>query len=290
MNLPRLSAISWLALCAVTTAALVADPTSALAQRSDPEAKPQAEPPVDPRAEALRLYKIGLLQFEGEEFEKAAESFTEALRLDRDAILAYNAARAFEKSGDLERARALYVEQLDLSPEGDLGLRAAGAIERIDALLSERRARAAEVARDIGFIEVRTDSGGEVLIDGVLAGGAPGRFEVPAGRHALELRRKGARGQIREVEVRAGQTITALILLDDDARPLDLRAASGFGMMGGGVLLGAIALGLDEPGEHGGGAVALGLSALAVEAAGAGLLLWSLLADEGADRVLKNME
>ncbi len=250
------------------------------AHAQEAAAPDQKERAAQDRAEALRLYKIGLLQYEGQEYAKAADTFAQAFKLDPNEILAYNAGRSYERNGQLEIARKFYSVQLELAAEGDLAQRAQLGLKRIEEAQQAQAQREAAAKRLVGFLDLNTDAGSEVYIDGELAGSAPGRFEVEPGSHRLELRRPGAVTDRRDVLVEQGQTVALTILLEPVAAPQRTLGWSGMGLMGGGVLLGSVALGMNDPNKESVAVTGLGVSAVAMEAAGLGLLLWSLFDDE----------
>lgn len=261
-----------------------AEPGAALEGSSDESGQEQEG------GEAFRLYRMGQLHYEGQEFAKAAETFAEAYALDPDEILAYNAARSYERSGDLKQAEAFYNKQLALSQEGDLADRARLALTR---LLEQREAlsrREADARRQNGFLNVRTDLSGEVLVDGALLGGTSDRHELAPGKYTVEVRRGDEPPQVRVVEIQAGQDTDVMVIFDDGRGRADLRAWSGFGLMGGGVVAGAAALRLNANASSDSASPrAVAITAAAFEVVGLGLLLWSVFDNEPA-QVLEDTE
>lgn len=262
-------------MCATLALALCAAPLVAHSAPPKPEGPQSAAP--SSKAEALRLYEIGALQYEGGEYDKAADSFSRAFELDQDAILAYNAARSFEKCGDLEAAKRYYQHQLDLAPDDDIAQRARKSLELVEARLQERASQRGLESQRRGTLSLETHLSGEALLDGALLGSAPGLFEVPAGPHEVEVRRPGYQPERRQVQLLPGQTLALRLAPSPLPEPPNLAGWGGFGAMGLGLVLGALALELRED-DHG-LALPLGASALTVELGGLGLLLWSLLDD-----------
>ncbi len=231
---------------------------------------------ADPKAEALRLYKIGRLHFEGDEFEKAAGVFEKALALDPDPILAYNADRARERMGELAQAPLLYARSLEMAPDGDVADRCTQAIASIDRQTEAQAEAKREREEERGTIDVHSDVTGQVRIDGKLMGTAPGRFRVDPGHRTVEVSRAGAAPFSTKVDIVANEVADVTAVLEfTRAAPVNALGWTGFGMMAAGVGAGAIGLGLaDENGLGTGGGIAVA-SAVLLEVAGIGLVAWS---------------
>jgi hypothetical protein len=241
------------------------------AQEAGPAAGGAEE--ADPVEEAVRLYKIGLLQFEGGDYQEAARTFSAAFESDQDPILAYNAARSYEKSGDLTRAAIFYRHVLDLKSDPELRGRAREALTPLEVELERRRAQE-ERLRQKAVLVVRSDQVGEVLLDGSLLGSAPGSFDVPPGEHRLEVRRNGAAPYEARLGLVAGEVRDVLVVFAGREGGSSSGGWVGFGLLGGGLVTGAVAL---EMGDQGGSAAELlGVSSGLLVSAGLGLVVWSL--------------
>lgn len=260
-------------------------PTVALAQQSEPDQQGvQRDAPAqeaDASEEAMRLYKIGLLEFEGGDYTKAAQTFSRAFDLDQDPILAYNAARSYEKSGSLERSALFYRHVLDLKAGDDLEDRAREALGQLTQRLSEQKARQ-ERLKLRGVLQVRSDRVGEVLVDGDLIGVAPGDFELAPGVHQVEVRRNGVEPYLTQLKLDAGQEKQLLVTFGQQESRHSTGGWTGFGLVGGGLITGAVALEMsDQPGAT---SELLGVSSGILVGTGVGLLVWSLWSspEEGA--------
>ena len=77
-------------------------------------------------------YKVGMGYLKNEKFLSAGDAFHEAYKLAKDPALLYNAARSYEKAGQLERAKKLYLSFT--IQDGVEKSRKEKAIERIEAI------------------------------------------------------------------------------------------------------------------------------------------------------------
>ncbi len=197
------------------------------------EAKPeQAE--VDPEKveEATRLYKIGLLQFEGKEFSGAAQTFLRALALDPNATLAYNVARAYENNGELEHALTYYERALELSPEKALEKRCRDALIRLERSRQKMREKLAKEAEQrIGVLKVKVQSDTEILVDGALVGSSPLSVELTPGRYQVELRKPGYLKVAREVLLTGGDSLVLDQVLEPVPEPSTWKLWTGGGLL-----------------------------------------------------------
>lgn len=230
----------------------------------------------DKKEEALRLYKIGRLHFDGDDFTKAAAVFKEAFELDPDPILAYNAGRALDRAGDHAEARPWYEKSVALSPEGDIADRCRAALlvlDRRDEAIAEAKRLEAEKR---GTLIVHSDVVGEVYANRTLLGTAPGSFRLDPGEYRVEVRRTGSNPFRTKVVIEPNANSDVTAVLDSAAvAEVDTKAWAGFGLMAAGVGTAAVGLNLaDDKGLGTGGTVAL-ISAGLIEAAGVGLLIWS---------------
>jgi len=94
------------------------------------EAPVRAQEPDTLTAETW--YKVGMGYLKDEKFLSAGDAFHEAYKLAGDPALLYNAARSYEKAGQLERAKKLYLTFT--IQDGVEKKRKETAIERIEAI------------------------------------------------------------------------------------------------------------------------------------------------------------
>ena len=80
----------------------------------------------------------------------------------------------------------------------------------------ERQARPAVL--DVRAVAGESATGGQLLVDGVPAGTVPGRAEVPAGKHVVEVTKPGWKGFRDTVEVQEGETRTMAVDLQAELK------------------------------------------------------------------------
>lgn len=93
---------------------------------------------------------------------------------------------------------AIHVEAEGFLPADETGRAFQGTSKFVDIKLVPRPAR----------VHVITERGARVRVDGRPVGGAPGVFEVPAGKHLISISRDGREPIAREVVVTRGQELT----------------------------------------------------------------------------------
>ena len=87
-------------------------------------------------------YQVGMGHLREEKFISAGDAFHKAYELAQDPALLYNAARSYEKGGQLERAKKLYlVFTIQDGVKQSRRKKAVARIESIDIRLSERTSR-----------------------------------------------------------------------------------------------------------------------------------------------------
>lgn len=220
------------ATCSLCAACLaLAAPLTALAQEAPPPSEPPASPERNPE-EAVRLYQIGQLQFEGKEFEAAAETFSRAFALDPNAVLAYNAARAYENNGDMERARDFYQRALGLDPKPDVEQRCNDALIRLERTSQRLREQLVKETA----LEVTSSPQATLWIDGQEHGLTPQTVKVAQGQHMVELRAGSHRTHRQEVTLEGGQQLVVSVQLDELEDYPWLRW-TGWGVTGVGALM-----------------------------------------------------
>lgn len=79
---------------------------------------PSAALAAPPAPDAKALHAEGLEAFKGGRFAEAGEAFMRAQALDPSASLLWNAARSFDKAGDISRARSAYFAYIAHSDAG----------------------------------------------------------------------------------------------------------------------------------------------------------------------------
>lgn len=274
---PRRCALG-LALCALLSAWGLA-PVSARADEVPQDKLIQQG--ADPRTQAMLLYREGRAKFDADDFKGAAETFSRALSLDADPILAYNTARAYERGQDFEKASEFYRRTLAMNPPEEVAKRCDQALVQIDEVLRERKAAQEAKARAVTVLRVRTNRPGELFIDDTLVGVAPGEFEVAPGKHTLELRLPNYPTQRRNLTAAPRATQDVIFALEDTEGDDTAAGWWGLSLMASGVLAGAAALELDARGDDtlalssGGAALTMGL-------AGVGLFAYDLITRPGS--------
>ncbi len=224
---------------------------AALAQES-PEIQ-LASPEGGGSEEALRLYRLGELHFEGREFKEAAETFERAFALDPNPVLAFNIARSWENDGQLDKARANYKLALSLQPPPEIRTRAESALVRLDRLEEEIKAKMADAAPKLGRLQVRASpSSAQIFINGEARGEAPLEVELAPGSYRVRVEASGMIPQEQALELRAGESSAVSVSL----APAEERAAvswlgwTGLGMAAlGGAGVG-LAFVLDQPAQE----------------------------------------
>jgi tetratricopeptide (TPR) repeat protein len=186
-----------------------------------------AAPPNE--QEAQRLYQIGQLQFEGKEFAQAAETFARAFALDPDATLAFNAARAFENSGNLDQAILHYRAALGADPPPDIKKQCESALTRLASIQENRSV-------EPGALAIDAQPSAEVTLNGEPRGKTPLELSLPPGDYELKLSLRGHQTQARYLRVSPGATSTVSAQL----RPSELTwvAWTGLGLVGAGLGVG----------------------------------------------------
>jgi tetratricopeptide (TPR) repeat protein len=162
---------------------------------------------------ALARYRLGISLYTEGRFAEAAREFEVcAGMLPASAKLPYNAARSWERAGDVERAVRQYRRYLEVAPQAADRAEVEGAIAALEA---QRAPAAATLVVD------STPVGADVFVDGApeAAGQTPLRAPVPPGTHAVRVELPGYVTTARELTAAAGAEARAAFALERDAPP-----------------------------------------------------------------------
>ena len=249
---------------------------------------------VDAPEAAQQRYIIAFQLYRDQRFADAAREFDVAATIvPGSAKLAYNAARCWERAGDVEKAIDRYRRYLKLAPDAP----DRPAIARtIDALVA-RTDRSARV-----LVE-STPVGASIFLDGATTAAAltPANLDIAAGQHTLRLELSGYEVSGRPFEVHAGadNRVGFTLIRVREPPPTWIRptgwTAIGLGVAAAGVsgwlAFAALSARDDADGLHGEparhaslqddfegarlGAILAGGGAVVLAGAGLGLLAWS---------------
>jgi tetratricopeptide (TPR) repeat protein len=146
---------------------------------------------------ALARYRIGISLYTADRFEEAAREFEVcAAMVPASAKLPYNAARSWERAGDVEAAIRNYRRYLEISPAAPDRAEVEGVLAALEA---RRTPGAATLVVD------STPIGADVFVDGApeAAGRTPLRARTEPGRHSLRVELPGHVTVAREVDAAA---------------------------------------------------------------------------------------
>jgi tetratricopeptide (TPR) repeat protein len=208
-----------------------------LARPAYAQDEPADAPPTKAQLEAGRLYDVGLGQFDAKDFTTAAATFLEALSLDPNAVLAYNAAKAFENDGKLDKARLYYQRALDLGPDEALKTRIEDSLHRIEKGEARLREKLEAAAPTTGIIRLSSNKTATVVIDGTVRGKTPLELEVGPGTYSVQIRKANHGPYAQEIAVTAGGEYAVDASLIENSTAL---AWTGLGLAGGGLVLGGV--------------------------------------------------
>ena len=133
--------------------------------------------------EAIRLFSLGELHYNGNEFDEAAAAFSRAWELEPNAVLPLNAALAWENAGKLDEAELWFSRTLSSSPDADVRGQATRGQARIQAIRERLEAQRQATPGRLGISSEPT--GASVSIDGAQLGVTPFDQELPPGRHEV---------------------------------------------------------------------------------------------------------
>ena len=208
------------------------------AQEDGPAPTPEETLPLTAaQTEAGRLYELGLGQFDAKEFTTAAATFLEALALDPNSILAYNAAKAFENDGDLENARRYYEQALALRPDDALRTRIDDSLHRIEKSEERLREKLVAAGPTTGMVKFTCNKRATVVVDGQARGRTPLDLQLQPGTYTVELRKANHVPFVQTIEVTAGAEAAVGGTLAERSAAV---AWTGLGLAGGGLVLGGI--------------------------------------------------
>jgi serine/threonine protein kinase len=106
----------------------------------------------------------------------------------------------YEEDGDVEQAVASYKEVLSRNPKHE------GARERLEHIRAERQDNAGKAAKQ-GSIRVTSEPRAMVFMDDLPLGETPISETVSAGKHNIEIRKKGYKSWTKEITVKEGETL-----------------------------------------------------------------------------------
>lgn len=154
--------------------------------------------------EARALFEAGEAAVAERRYEDARRLFERSLALHATPAAAFNAAVAAQEDGDL-RAAARHLDALLGGAHGDLP---AGRADAVRALRDE-------LLEGVGTVEVRSDPGVTLAIDGADVDlDASRRLYLRPGTHALTIRVPGRPPRERELALRAGERRTLDLMLE----------------------------------------------------------------------------
>jgi hypothetical protein len=189
----------------ILIATLLALLSLALPAVGQPTATSSAEEAVKRAARAKELNKQGLAMLDAGDLERALDYFLQSRQVLPTTKNVTNSAIVLEKLGRLDEALELYEELL---------LKYAGGLEDADR---EAIAPAmADLRPKVGSVEVSSNIGGVVQIDGRVRGKLPllSPIRVMPGKHAIRVIQVGYREFETTVEVAAGESKSVDAKLD----------------------------------------------------------------------------
>ena len=161
-------------------------------------------------AEAMRLHQMGELQYQGNEFEEAADFFVRAYDTEPNAYSAFSAALAYENIGRLQEALTYFEYTAALDSDPETATATARGIQRIQAIINNIEANTVQT----GTLFIETDpANGEVFIDNTSFGHSPIEIEMDPGEHLLTIELENYESYESTLEVDAGETIRMLLPL-----------------------------------------------------------------------------
>ena len=154
----------------------------------------------DAEERALELARAAHERYRAGDAAAAVELLLEARRVHSEPILLYNLARAYEATGELQRARAAYRRYLDEDPDATAAGAVRARIHAIDAELEERRRLAADAEAMRQRAERRRDPSAAPWLVGAGGLAALGAGAV-AGAIALSRRDEALASEVHDTRV-----------------------------------------------------------------------------------------
>ncbi|MFT3773646.1 MAG: tetratricopeptide repeat protein [Minicystis sp.] len=174
--------------------------TAALGHAADPPPAADAAKPAmgasKPEPDAFRAFLDGQNAFEHGDYLRAAERFEAAYRAAPHPDVLWNAARAWDRGGEIVRAANLYDRYLKEAP--------AGARDRDSAVAALQR-----IAPKVGRIEVITQGATEVTVDQQPLRGE--RIYVTPGAHVI-AGIAGGRRLTKTASVGTGEAVSVALI------------------------------------------------------------------------------
>ncbi|MBH25290.1 MAG: hypothetical protein CMH57_12735 [Myxococcales bacterium] len=193
-----------------------------------------------PGISAEDLYQLARQHFEERKWEQAAQAFALALERDPNPILAYNVARSYEYSGDLDKAEVYYLEALKLNPDKELRSLVNTSLERVSNIKSQLGSS----KKNVGLLDITTTpEGAQIVINGRdMETNTPYQAAHPSGPIDLELKLDGFETYSRSFDLEPGREI----VVDTDLRRTGrvwtwVAMGTGAALLGGGIWTGIIA-------------------------------------------------
>jgi hypothetical protein len=152
-------------------------------------AAPEGTPSPEIRQKASSLFTRGEALYRIGDYAHAAALFDEAYRLAPHPDILWNAARSFERAGEIARAANAYAEYLEGSSETSP--------DRKDALEALER-----LSRKLGRLEVHAPAGATIFLNGTQV--VTSKPYVVPGSHSIRIVAVGASEDEHTVEVEAG--------------------------------------------------------------------------------------
>jgi hypothetical protein len=171
-------------------------------------AKAQAPEDATATAAARERFKEGVSYFDQKQYEKARAAFVQAYALKKHPAVLLNLAQSELRSNHERDAATHFASYLRDATD-------ASAAEREAAQVGLAAAKLA-----VGEIQVSTETGGEIFVDGTSEGIAPlpGSIFVDAGSHTLELK-KGGKVASQSLSLKAGETREVKMTLSSERAP-----------------------------------------------------------------------
>jgi len=193
------------ALSALLCIAALATTPAAIAGEADPAGRSGEQ------EAAAAAYKKGVGYFKEKRFSDAIREFNKAYRLDPNAVLVFNMARAFEELKEYASAIEFYRKYLEMAPDAQDRASVEESIRTLELL--------AKPVKTPLTITSEPD-GATVFFDGREVGKTPLKMAVPAGKHFIALEKAGYERASSELEL-AGEAAQshAVTLLPGGAPP-----------------------------------------------------------------------
>ena len=157
---------------------------------------------------AKAAYDAGVEHFKAGRFQDAIVEVNKAYRLDPNAVLVFNMARAFEELKQYASAVEYYRKYLEMAPSAPDRKNVEETLRTLEILQKQTAAPA-----EVPFTVTSNPDGGSVFVDGKPVGKTPYKATVPVGHHFLAVELDGYERAAREFDAAADKPATSEVVL-----------------------------------------------------------------------------